>query len=433
VRTDSKGRKRSCAIAAATIILASAARAQETLEQRVDALEKELKELRSRQETPQSDENLRIFWNDGLRLENPDKSIKLRIGGFSQVDAIAGSSDPAMRSAGLDIEDGAEIRRARIFMYGSVGDYFAFRSMYDFADTNKVKVSDLWGEVRRIPFVDNFRVGQFWEPLSLEQLTLDVEADFMERSVMNALSPARNIGAALHDDYGGRFTWWLGAFVDDGGGDPAIAQGDGDHAFTSRIAGLLYDTAEDASFVHVGASASYRTPTGGTVVYATRPESHLAPVFVTTGTMTGVDRVLLLGVEVAAQDGPLHVSAEFLESHLDASAQGDPTFPGWYVNAGWFITGEHQGYNHSDGVITSPRVSRPYGSSDGIGAFELVGRYSSLDLDSGGVRGGRITDAILGLNWYLNHSIRFAVDGVHSRVDGVGDSKFLELWFQVWF
>lgn len=414
-----------------TLVLVHAASGQETLEQRVDALEKEVNQLRD-DRTRQGDD-LRAFWNDGLRLENASRSVKLRIGGFAQFDAIAGGSDPELSAAGKDIEDGAEARRARIYMTGTIDDRFAFRSMYDFADTNKVKLSDLWGEMRRLPVAGNLRIGQFWEPLSLEQLTLDVEADFMERSLMNALSPARNIGAAIHDDYGGRFTWWLGAFVDDGSGDPAIAQGDGDHAITARIAGLPYDTAGDESFVHVGASASYRTPTDGTVVYATRPESHLAPIFATTGTLSGVDRVVLLGAEVAVQSGPLHASAEVLESQLDATAHGDPTFPGWYVNAGWFITGEHQGYNHADGVITSPRVIQPWGENGGLGAFELVGRISQLDLDSGDVRGGTVTDAIVGLNWYLNHALRFDLDLVRSHLQGVGNSNFLEFWFQVWF
>lgn len=424
---------RALAMGLAAVTMASTASSQESLEQRVDALEKEVKGLRAAKTPPAAEEDLRVFWKDGLRLENASQNLKLRLGGFADFQAIAGGSDPELEAAGKQIDDGAEIRRARIYMNGTLGDAFAFRSMYDFADANKVHVTDLWGEVRRLPAVGNLRVGQFWEPISFEQLTLDVEADFLERSLMNALSPARNIGAALHDDYGGRFTWWLGAFVDDGGGDPAIATGDGDHAITARVAGLPYDTADDVSFVHLGASASYRTPTDGTVVYATRPESHLAPVFATTGTLTDVDRVVLLGAEIAVQHGPLHASAEVLESMLDSSAHGDPRFPGWYVNAGWFITGEHQGYNHPDGVITSPRVLQPYGTDGGFGAFELVARLSQLDLDSGAVRGGTVTDTIVGVNWYLNHGYRFNLDAVHSHVEGIGDANFLELWFQVWF
>lgn len=412
---------------------------QESLDARVKRLEREVTELKSQQQvapagsTPTAGRDLRAYWNDGLRFESADQRIKLRFGGFMQADAIAGGADPGLRAAGDDIEDGAEIRRARILMNGTIDDQFAFRFMYDFADSNKVKISDLFGEVRKIPAVGNLRVGQFWEPMSFEQLTLDIDADFMERSLMNALSPARNIGAAVHDDYGGRFTWWLGAFVDDGSSDPGIAQSDGDHAVTARVAGLPIACADDSTFVHLGASASWRTPTAGTVVYAARPESRLAPVLATTGTLTNVDRVLLLGGEIAAQSGPFHVSAEFLESLLDSSTNGNPKFPGWYLSGGWFITGEHLPYVHPDGVVGPPRVLDPYGRDGGLGALELVARYSVLDLDSGDVRGGTVADTIVGVNWYLNRMFRLGLDGVHSRLQGVGEANFLQFWFQAIF
>lgn len=412
---------------------------QESLDARMKRLEQEVKELQSRQTvapvdtSPKAGRDLRAYWDDGLRFESADQRIKLRLGGFMQADAIAGGADPAMRAAGNDIEDGAEIRRARILMNGTIDDLFAFRFMYDFADSNKVKISDLFGEVRKLPVVGNLRVGQFWEPLSLEQLTFDIDADFMERSLMNALSPARNVGAAVHDDYSGRFTWWLGAFVDDGSNDPGIAQSDGDHAVTARVAGLPIDSDDDSTLIHLGASASYRTPTAGTVVYAARPESRLAPVFATTGTLTNVDRVLLAGGEVAAQSGPFHVSAEYLASLLHSTQNGDPNFPGWYVSGGWFVTGEHLSYTHPDGVLAAPKVLQPYGSSGGFGAVELVARYSVLDLDSGTIRGGTVQDTIVGVNWYLNRMFRFGLDGVHSRLDGVGNANFLQFWFQAIF
>jgi phosphate-selective porin OprO and OprP len=410
---------------------------QESLDARVKRLEREVRELQSQQpaapEAPASGRDLRAFWDDGLRFESADRRIKLRFGGFMQADAIAGGGYPALDAAVGDFEDGAEIRRARILMNGTIDDQFAFRFMYDFADSNKVKISDLFGEVQKIPVVGKLRVGQFWEPMSFEQLTFDIDADFMERSLMNSLSPARNVGAAVHDDYGGRFTWWLGAFVDDGSNDPGIAQSDGDHAVTARVAGLPIDSSDDSTFLHVGASASYRTPTAGTVAYSARPESRLAPVFATTGTLTEVDRVLLLGGEVAAQSGPFHVSAEYLESLLDSSANGDPRFPGWYVAGGWFITGEHLSYVHSDGVVGAPKVLHPYGTDGGFGALELVARYSVLDLDSGGVRGGTVEDTIVGVNWYLNRMFRVGVDGIHSRLEGVGDANFLQFWFQAIF
>jgi phosphate-selective porin OprO/OprP len=415
---------------------AAAQDANGNLETRVKSLEEQLRELK--QQAPPApavkagEGDLRVFWKDGLRLETADQDVQLRIGGRFQVTSLFGG-DEDFDQAGKPIEDGAAFRRARLYMQGTVTDRFEFKFQYDFADTNKVKLADVWGEVKKIPVAGNLRVGQFYEPLSQEQLTSDFDADFMERSVMNALSPARNVGAALHETYGGRLLWWVGAFVDDGSSDTATAQRDGDHSFTTHVAGLPVDSDDDKTLLHVGASASYRMPTAGTVVYSARPESSLAPVFVTTGNLTNVDSVLLLGGEVSGQLGPFHASTEYLSSQLHAENQNDPSFAGYLAGAGWFLTGESMGYNHVDGVFTAPKVGKALGKGDGLGALELCARYSHLDLTGGTVRGGSITDVIVGVNWFLTNNMKFAVDGVNSRVEGIGTVNMLQFWYQVTF
>ena len=85
-----------------------------------------------------------------------------------------------------------------------------------------------------------------------------------------------------------------------------------------------FDADDDKTLLHVGASASIRNPTSGVVTYSSKPESSLAPVFVTTGNLTNVDGALLLGGEVAGQIGPVHAAAEYLSSQLDAENQNDP-------------------------------------------------------------------------------------------------------------
>lgn len=410
------------------VSFAAVAAAQETaptLEQRVKALEE-----KNEKGAAKNANALEWTWKDGLRVENGSKDTWMRIGARMQVDALFGGSDNELHAAGKEVEDGAEFRRARLFMQGMVTEYFEYKFQYDFADANKVKIADIWGEVKKIPVAGNARVGQFYEPLSMEQLTSDFDADFGDRSVMNTLSPARNIGVALHDTLAGRATWWIGGFVDDGSGDPAIATGDGDHAFTARVAALPYAKDDDSVIVHVGASGSYRMPTDQTVRYSSRPESHLAPFFVDTGLIKDVDTVQLLGAELAAQFGPFHCSGEVLQSKLDADAVGDPTFSGWLVSAGWFITGERFSYNRNEGIFGAAKVAKPYGK-EGFGALELAARVSNVDLTDEGVNGGEMTDVIVGLNWLLTNNFRCAIDGVHSKVKGSGDADMLQLWFQV--
>jgi phosphate-selective porin OprO/OprP len=145
-----------------------------------------------------------------------------------------------------------------------------------------------------------------------------------------------------------------------------------------------------------------------------------------------VSSIELLDGEFAFQAGPVHGSAEYLMSRLDADALNDPNFAGYNFAAGWFLTGEHLAYNHFDGVFGAPRVGKELGE-EGCGAFELVARYSNLNLNGGTVRAHEIANTIVGVNWYLSNSVRFAIDGVHSHVQTQGSVNLLELWFQVSF
>ena len=46
------------------------------------------------------------------------------------------------------------------------------------------------------------RTGQFHVPFSLEELTSDNFIDFIERSIVNALTPMRDRGAKIYGDLG---------------------------------------------------------------------------------------------------------------------------------------------------------------------------------------------------------------------------------------
>jgi len=61
----------------------------------------------------------------------------------------------------------------------------------------------------------------------------------------------------------------------------------------------------------------------------------------------------------------------------------------------------------------------------GLGAWEIAGRYSYMNLNDllgvstghGGVAGGKQQVAAVGLNWYPNRNIRFMIDWLHGTID----------------
>jgi phosphate-selective porin OprO/OprP len=95
-------------------------------------------------------------------------------------------------------------------------------------------------------------------------------------------------------------------------------------------------------------------------------------------------------------------------------------FQVWYVMGSLFLTGEHRAYRTSTGVLERviPRrdfLKREGGNlSIGPGAWELAVRFSHVDLNSGGITGGRLSDITLGVNWYLNPYCRITSNYIHA-------------------
>src|SRR5262249_39843834 len=91
---------------------------------------------------------------------------------------------------------------------------------------------------------------------------------------------------------------------------------------------------------------------------------------------------------------------------------------GYYLQVGWFLTGEQRGYDRRFGIwdrvlpfenffLVRDRDGKP---QFGWGAFELLYRWDFLDLDSKGVNGGRLGQHTLGLTWFISSQARIMVN-----------------------
>jgi phosphate-selective porin OprO/OprP len=101
---------------------------------------------------------------------------------------------------------------------------------------------------------------------------------------------------------------------------------------------------------------------------------------------------------------------------------------GWYVFGSWIATGESRPYGGGNTGNVKPQ--RPWG------AWELLLRYSELDLDDGAVRGGREHDWTLGANWYLTQHFKLQgnlVRATSERGNLEVDPHIVELRAQVQF
>jgi len=379
------------------------------------------------------DENsntFKAYWKEGIRFDTADGAFKIKLGGRIQNDWAFFDLDDDLDDQVGEFEDGAEFRRARLYVSGTIYQNIEFKAQYDFAG-GEVDFKDVYLGLTDLPF-GGIRVGHFYEPFSLDEVTSDNLITFMERSLVSAFVPARNTGIMLHDHVlDDRMTWAAGVFRDSTGNEGGNEMGD-EYSFTTRITGCPWYEDEGRRLVHFALAYSHREAQNETVDadaefkfnYESRPESHLAGKLV--GTMFNADSTDLVGTEAALVYGPFSLQAEYLcaaVNDIDGGG-GDPKFSGFYVYGSYFLTGEHRPYNTSSAVFGRIKPTRNFrGAHAGVGAWEIAVRYSHLDLDDGDVNGGELDDITLGLNWYLNPNVRVMFNYVYADAEEKYDGQ----------
>jgi phosphate-selective porin OprO/OprP len=173
-------------------------------------------------------------------------------------------------------------------------------------------------------------------------------------------------------------------------------------------------------------SASGQPSTNQLARYRARPFTQLTDQrFVDTGNFAAKSDNIF-GIEAAGIFKSLHVAAE--AQYLKTSAynafdsitvddpedvldlfpaatqfvpDGNPSFWGGYIEAGYFLTGETRGYK--GGTWDRTKVLKPF-SKGGSGAFQVIGRLDYLDLDSSKLKNGCTNNFVTGLSCTVSGS-----------------------------
>jgi len=359
-------------------------------------------------------------WDHGVRLATEDGSTKIKLGGRVQNDWVFHGGEDELISAVGDLEDGTEFRRLRFYMSGTVQRVAIFKLQLDFAG-GEAAVKDAWVGLQKIPGIGTVRVGQQYEPFGLETQTSSKYITFLERSLTGAFAPDRRTGILATNEHDA-VTWAVGIFrpTDEFGYD----QGDGEYAGTARIVVRPLDEDQGHRLVHLGVAGSLRNPPDDAVKFDQRPENHLSPKYVSTGTLAA-DRVALLGFEGAVVQGPFSLQSEYMQARVSTLDNTDPTFQAFYVTGSFFLTGESRGYKSSEAVFDRVKPHSVFDGEGGKGAWELAARFSRADLNDEMVAGGQLDDITVGLNWYPNPNFRWMANYVHADLEDVGTSHAL--------
>ena len=366
-------------------------------------------------------------------------SPKVRLTGFFQLDAAYYDQDSASSATLGDIADGLSFRRARVAAAGDINEYTSFIVEFDFAQA-QARFVDVWMQLKETP-LGNMRIGRFRQPFGMNELTSIRELPFLERPLMFAMGPFRQTGVMLFDTaFDDQATWAVSGYRYNSDNFGDVYTDTGGYGLASRVTALLVDGG-DNRIVHVGADYSYNDPGNTAIRYASTNEVFVGqstggvlpfpassvPPFVDTGENL-LDRTSLFNLEGAASLGQALLQSEVRWNQVQMSDGTWNTFPSAYAHARYMLTGEVIPYNRQGGVFGRVKPRNPVSlRTGGIGAWEVAGRVSHLDLNGAGIAGPgrRLTDYTFGLNWYLNDFTKFQFNYIRAQLDDptLGDSS----------
>jgi phosphate-selective porin OprO/OprP len=330
----------------------------------------------------------------------------------------------------FDQNDAGQFRRLRLGVAGTLNTNWKFKAEYDFRESDKgiEGLKDAYVEyVGKLPGIDpvthptSIKIGQSHEPFSFDLINSSNNGLFVERAMpVNALANyvgERNPGIKL-TTWTDHFTYSGGIFgtrqqetISDKGADETNPREFNDgYAATGRVTWAPWH--DGGHVLHLGSGVSYRGfKDGNTVQLRERMEiNETSTRLVDTGKFAA-DHLLRWNGEFVVIEGPFTLQSEYLGMQVN-TAVGSPYFQGYYVSAGWFLTGESRPYKFQEGIFDSVKPQSLVGKG-GWGAWELVGRFSDTDLNAGDVIvGGREKNLSVGLNWYPVQNVRFQTNYV---------------------
>lgn len=360
----------------------------------------------------------------------------LKIGGGYLVDYSAYSQDKEgkdqMDSANLELKAGFKVRDSRIalsgkfktkriitwkagFMYDGVSDSWFVR------ETGiMIGVPELWG---------SFFVGRTKAGISMSKVMNGYSGEFMERHMALDAIPLLADGIKWLGFLPKKNIFWnIGIFADWLSKSQSFSTHDWE--FDARVGWLPINT--DQTNLHVAANFHIGRPEDNSIQVRSKPEASAAPYFIDTKKFPS-DRATFLGWEVYYTSGPWMLGTEYRWDRFRSSQTGDPVFHGGEFVAGYTITGESRPYYKESGIYGFVPVKKPI-FKGGPGAWDVMLRFSTSELNGGSIRGGKVWRISPQVNWYATKNIRLEFMygyGVLDRFNMKGATQFFQSRLQL--
>ncbi len=352
------------------------------------------------------------------------------------------------------------LRRLRLGVKGDIHDNMFYELEADFANDQVPLYRDAYLGFRDTPFLNTVIIGFQKRPYALDQLNSSNQTVFMERSLASQAFNRDNRRLGISSNGLSRdqkFNWRWGVWGQQL--SPGTSGYVGDHyqgEFAGRLASTIWydESSGGRGYFHLGISGSVGALDGrpgnffGPSVYATRPESQTNRPWYDTGLIWGAKRNGLIGIESVLNVGAFQIVSEYMAAWVNRDSSAPVTninFDGGYVQASYFLTGEHIPWNRNRGTIGRVQPFENFflvrddqdNIQKGWGAWQVAARYSFLDLNHSDIVGGEGDSFTLGVNWHWNSQARLQFNYIRGNIDreyrGFGDFGIIGMRFMIDF
>jgi len=414
---------------------------------------------------------MQIRTEGGLKVFDPaNPTYSFNLNGRLEFDEVIFSG--SYRDRQKNYSTSANLRRALLAFSGGVGQDFTYALALDFGRTQgtwdstgaltgtshgHVAVEEAWVGYTGLAENVRFRIGQFTPPTTLDgygnygagsgQMFLEsaqATRAFSVPSYMDMDTRAmKGFGIGVDSHFSDTFTVAAALYQPAHG----VANTSGDAGRPDRTGQALritYSPIHDCDAVfHAGLSARHQglnstkddAPAFNTTFHTTpevnsrnavgnpRTVSALTesdPNLLNVGAIRAKGYTHYAG-ELAGIYGPWTLAAEYHHVGVDRVAlpngtkEGRLNFNGWHAQAGYLLTGESRSYDFRRGSLGGVKPS-----NGNTGAWELVARYSYVNLINKDVYGGRGQNVTAGVNCYINEHIRVAMNYIRAEIRPTG-------------
>lgn len=338
----------------------------------------------------------KVVVKNGIKISSADKQFSAHVGGRIEAHAAWFKSDD------IDLGNGSAIRRARLFLKGTLYNDWQYKLDYDFVAGGTKGIKDAF-----LAYSVNDSVqliaGNYKVPFSLEFQASSHANTFIERSLAFGLSPGRHLGSGVNMF---KDNWSVQAGVFGNKINQSSAGQDEETLIAGRFVWLPIK--ENDYFVHLGVAALHSSNgDSDTLSFKSKPESYVADVqLVDTGSIKDVEDYSKIGFEVAFNYQRFNIQSEYIQSSVSTGAE-NLDFSSWYIQSSLFLTNDRRFYKKGKFGIVKPHSIL---GKNGSGAWELAMRFSELDLNDGSIVGGVERNMTLALNLYATPEIRFSAE-----------------------